>query len=58
VFSGAVEGATEDIEQYAATETSQAAAPRADRKSLEDRIVALEQKIALLEHEIEGLKKG
>jgi uncharacterized protein len=58
LFSGAVEGATEGIEQYAAIETSQAAAPRADRKSLEDRIVALEQKIALLEHEMEGLKKG
>jgi uncharacterized protein YceH (UPF0502 family) len=58
LFSGSVEGAAEGIEQYAATETSQAAAPRADRKSLEDRIVALEQKIELLEREIEGLKKG
>ena len=57
LLSGSVEGAAVGIEEYAASEAP-SSAPRADRKSLEDRIVALEQKIELLEREIEGLKKG
>ena len=57
LLSGSVEGAAEGIEQYAASEAPPSA-PRADRKSLEDRVVALEQRVAQLEREIEGYKKG
>src|ERR1044072_9435793 len=58
LFSGSVEGAAEGIEQYAAAESPSAAAPRADRKSLEERIASLELQVAELQGEIAGLKKG
>jgi uncharacterized protein YceH (UPF0502 family) len=56
LLSGSVEGAAEGIEQYAAAE--EPSAPRADRKSLEDRIAALEQRVEQLQLEIQGFKKG
>ena len=43
LFSGSVEGAAEGIEQHAAADAPSAAAPRADRKSLEERVAELEQ---------------
>ncbi|HKU13541.1 MAG TPA: DUF480 domain-containing protein [Steroidobacteraceae bacterium] len=54
LFSGAVEGAatgseSQSTEQYAADAPAATAAPRADRKSLEERIAALEQRVAALE---------
>ena len=58
LFSGSVEGAAEGIEQYAAADAPSAATPRGDRKSLEDRVAVLEQQIAQLQGEFEGLKKG
>jgi uncharacterized protein YceH (UPF0502 family) len=48
LLSGSVEGAAEGIEQYAAEASS---APRADRKSLEERLAALEQRVADLERQ-------
>jgi uncharacterized protein YceH (UPF0502 family) len=56
LFSGSVEGAAEGIEQYIAAD--EPSAPRADRKSLEERIAALEQRVEHLQSEIEGFKKG
>jgi uncharacterized protein len=62
LFSGPVEGAAPGIdpslEQYAAADAPNAPAPRADRKSLEDRIAALEQRVEQLQSEIQGFKKG
>jgi uncharacterized protein YceH (UPF0502 family) len=57
LLSGSVEGAAEGIEEYAASEAS-SSAPRADRKSFEDRIAALEQRVVVLEREIEAFKTG
>jgi hypothetical protein len=48
LLSGSVEGAAEGIEQFAAEAPS---APRADRKSLEERLAALEQRVAQLEQQ-------
>ena len=56
LFSGSVEGAAEGIEQYVAAD--EPSAPRADRKSMEERIAALEQRVEHLQSEIEGFKKG
>jgi hypothetical protein len=56
LLSGSVEGAAEGIEQYAAAD--EPSAPRADRKSFEDRLAALEQRVEQLQREIEGFKKG
>jgi uncharacterized protein YceH (UPF0502 family) len=57
-LSGSVEGASEGIEEHAASEVPAAATPRADTKSLQDRVAQLEQRVAQLEREIEGLRQG
>jgi hypothetical protein len=57
LFSGSVEGATEGIEEHVAAEAPAAATPRADTKSLQERVTQLEQRVAQLEREIEGLRK-
>lgn len=58
LFSGAVEGAAEGIEQHlAAVEAPTAAIPRADTRSMQDRVAQLEQRVAQLEREMEGLRK-
>jgi hypothetical protein len=57
LLSGSVEGATEGIEEHTAAEAPAAATPRADTKSLQDRVAQLEQRVAQLEREIEGLRK-
>lgn len=57
LLSGSVEGATEGIEEHMAAEAPAAATPRADTKSLQDRVAQLEQRVAQLEREIEGLRK-
>lgn len=58
LLSGSVEGATEGIEEHAASEAAPATAPRADNKSLQERIAQLEQRVAQLEREIQGLRQG
>jgi len=55
LLSGSVEGAAEGIEQYAAAEAL--SAPRADRKSLEERLAALEQRVADLEQQVQASGK-
>jgi hypothetical protein len=56
LLSGSVEGATEGIEQHAASEAP-AGAPRADARALHDRVAQLEERVAQLEQEIEALRK-
>ena len=56
LLSGSVEGAAEGIEQYAAAEAP--SAPRADRKSLEERLAALEQRVAQLEQQVQGSEQS
>lgn len=57
LLSGSVEGAAEGIEQHA-TAAPAAATPRADTKSLQERVAQLEQRVAQLEREIEGLRQS
>lgn len=49
LLSGSVEGAAEGLEQHVATEAPAAATPRADTKSLQERVAQLEQRVAQLE---------
>ena len=56
LFSGSVEGAAEGIEQYTVAEAP--SAPRADRKSLEERLAALEQRVAQLEQQVRSSEPG
>jgi uncharacterized protein YceH (UPF0502 family) len=58
LLSGSVEGASEGIEPHVATEATAAATPRADAKSLQERVAQLEQRVAQLEREIQGLRQG
>jgi uncharacterized protein YceH (UPF0502 family) len=58
LLSGSVEGATEGIEEHTASEAAPAATPRADTKSLQERVAQLEQRVAQLEREIQGLRQG
>jgi uncharacterized protein YceH (UPF0502 family) len=58
LLSGSVEGAAEGIEQHVATAAPAAATPRADTKSLQERVAQLEQRVAQLEREIEGLRQS
>jgi uncharacterized protein len=58
LLSGSVEGAAEGIEQHVATEAAAPATPRADTKSLQERVAQLEQRVAQLEREIEGRRQG
>ena len=55
LLSGSVEGAAEGIEQFAAE--APAAAPRADGKSLQERVTQLEQRVEELQREIAALRK-
>jgi uncharacterized protein YceH (UPF0502 family) len=58
LLSGSVEGASEGIEEHAASEPPFAATPRADTRSLQERVAQLEQRVAQLEREIAGLRQG
>jgi uncharacterized protein len=58
LLSGSVEGAAEGIEQHVPAEAPAAATPRADTRSLQERIVQLEQRVAALEREIEGKRQS
>ena len=58
LFSGSVEGAAEGIEEHVAAEAPTAATPRADTKSLQERVAQLEQRVAQLEREIAGLRQS
>lgn len=58
LLSGSVEGATEGIEEHTAAAAPAAATPRADTKSLQDRVAQLEQRVAQLEREIQGLRQS
>jgi hypothetical protein len=61
LLSGSVEGAAEGIEEYAAEAPAAAArsdAPRADMKSLQERVAALEERVEQLERQLGHSREG